>query len=208
MTGNTGEAAFRRLENALRLIAAETQTRPLTNSSHEDADEIIGSFATDSAHGFDPLPVLQSLHRDGAQVVVMGQFAGIMHGSAELTGDLDLLWDGEEHQAARLAAGFAAVGAAVTADDGMPLAVTPEAFRLPKVLFSAPSASGDRCTPSLPWGNLDIRAIIQRAETAVGPGGVVVRYVSAGDLIVMRRAAGRPKDHRRADELERLRNVP
>ena len=29
----------------------------------------------------------------------MGQVAGIMHGSRELTGDLDLLWDGDLHPA-------------------------------------------------------------------------------------------------------------
>ncbi len=199
---------FQRLESALRLVAAETLKRPLTNSSHEDADEIVGSFATDSARGFDPLPVLESLHRHGANVVVMGQVAGIMHGSMELTGDLDLLWDGQEQQAGLLAAGFAAVGAIVTGDDGTPMAVTPKAFCLPKVLFRTPTASGDCCTPSLPWGDLDIPAIIRRANRAVRPGGVAVHYVSAEDLIVMRRAAGRPKDQRRADELERLRDVP
>lgn len=200
--------AFRRLETALHLIAAETLKRPLTDSSHEDADEILGSFATDSAQGFDALPVLASLHRHGARVVVMGQFAGIMHGSMELTGDLDLLWDGQAEHAALLAAGFAAVGAIVTEDDGTQIAATPEAFCLPKVLFRTPTASGDCCTPSLPWGDLDIRAIIRRAESAVGPNGIAIHYVSAEDLIVMRRAAGRPKDQRRADELERLRDVP
>jgi len=44
-------------------------------------------------------------------VAVMGQVAGIMHGSRELTGDLDLLWDGDHGQAPALAAAFAAAGA-------------------------------------------------------------------------------------------------
>lgn len=38
----------------------------------------------------------------------MGQVTGIMHGSRELTGDLDLLWDGEARQADALSATFAA----------------------------------------------------------------------------------------------------
>jgi hypothetical protein len=55
----------------------------------------------------------------------------------------------------------------------------------------------------LPWGDLDITGIIERADVATGDG-VVVRYVSAPDLIAMRAAAGRPKDLRRNAEMERL----
>lgn len=36
---------------------------------------------------FDPFPLLRALHRHGAEAVVIGQVAGILHGSQELTGD-------------------------------------------------------------------------------------------------------------------------
>jgi len=40
-------------------------------------------------------------------------------------------------------------------------------------------------------------------STRTADGGTV-RYLDAADLVAMRRASGRPRDLRRADELERL----
>lgn len=70
-----------------------------------------GTVATDDAIGFDPLPLLRAFCDWGARVVVIGQVAGILHGSRELTGDLDLLWDGSSRQASALTAAFASVSA-------------------------------------------------------------------------------------------------
>lgn len=39
----------------------------------------------------------------------------------------------------------------------------------------------------------------------VAPDGTTIRYLAIEDLITMRRAVGRPKDLRRAAELEALR---
>jgi hypothetical protein len=39
---------------------------------------------------------------------------------------------------------------------------------------------------------------------STAPGGFEIRYLDCADLILMRRAAGRPKDFRRAGELEQL----
>jgi len=60
----------------------------------------------------------------------MGQVAGIMHGSRELTGDLDLLWDGDLGQAPALAAAFAAAGASLADDEGRLVPCEPAAFSL------------------------------------------------------------------------------
>jgi hypothetical protein len=133
----------------------------------------------------------------------IGQVAGILHGSQELTGDLDLLWSGAPSERPRFAAAFADVEAALFDDDHAPLPVTPAAFALPKVLFHSPGASGDCCTPALPWGSLDIVGVMDRAETVSGRG-VTVRYALLADFVAMRRATGRPKDVRRTDELARL----
>ncbi|GAA4937656.1 hypothetical protein HD597_004739 [Nonomuraea thailandensis] len=193
-----------------RLRAAARRTRELalsraaTGLSHEDADDDVGTIGTDGAVGFDPFPLLEALHDHGVRAVVIGQVAGIMHGSAELTGDLDLLWGGVPAHAPALAAAFASVGARLAGDAGEPMEVRPEAFLRPKVRFTAPGAGGDCCTPALPWGDLDVRELLDRAITAVGPGGLEVHHVSRDDLIRMRRALGRPKDLRRADELAAL----
>jgi len=86
----------RRLREALRRLADQTRGRPPTGLTHHDADDDTGTAGTDDAAGFDPLPLLRALDLAGARVVVIGQVAGIMHGSRELTGDLDLLWDGDK----------------------------------------------------------------------------------------------------------------
>ncbi|MEV4075552.1 hypothetical protein ACGFJC_36385 [Nonomuraea fuscirosea] len=195
-----------------RLRAAARRTRELagqragTGLGHEDADDDVGTIGTDGAVGFDPFPLLGALQRHGVRAVVIGQVAGIMHGSAELTGDLDLLWDGVPEHAPALAAAFASVGARLSDERGEPVATRPESFLRPKVQFTATGAGGDCCTPALPWGGLRVREVLDRAVTAAGPDGLEVNYAGLDDLILMRRALGRPKDLRRAAELESLRS--
>jgi len=105
------DAAIGRLRAAVRRLAVETRASARTGRSHEDADDVVGTAGTDDAVGFDPLPLLRALHEHGARVAVIGQVAGIMHGSMELTGDLDLLWDGARERAPALAAAFASASA-------------------------------------------------------------------------------------------------
>ncbi|MGZ0149823.1 hypothetical protein ACXJJ3_22365 [Kribbella sp. WER1] len=196
-----------RLGVAVGRIAALTRDRAVTGLSHVDADDTVGTIGTDDAIGFDPFPLLRALQRSGVRVVVIGQVAGIMHGSMELTGDLDLLWDGDPADAAALAAAFAQVegGPAVLKDeDGLPVPCEAASFLGPKVLFSTATVGGDCCTPALPWGTLPVAEYFARSLQAVADDGLEVHYLRLDDLVSMRRAAGRPKDHRRADELDRL----
>src|SRR5690242_6371760 len=193
----------RRLREAVRRLADQTRGRPPTGLTHHDADDVTGTAGTDDAAGFDPLPLLRTLDLAGAQVVVIGQVAGIMHGSEELTGDLDLLWDGSTAQAGLLAAAFTQALAWLTDDDGVPVPGNQEAFHLPKVLFRTATASGDCCTPALPWGS-PVTEFLGRCDEA-SAGDFTIRYLSRQDLIQMRQAIGRPKDLRRAAELQALR---
>ncbi|MFI8074167.1 MULTISPECIES: hypothetical protein [unclassified Streptomyces] len=160
----------------------------------EEADDVAGTFATDGALGFDPIFFLRALHEAGSQAVVIGQVAGIMHGSTELTGDLDLLWDGTPEQAHALRDALAAASCTHLPDLGQS-----------QVAYRVASASGDLCTPALPWGDMDTASCLARAVSARDPAGFTIRYTALDDLIQMRRALGRPKDRRRADELARLR---
>ena len=191
-----------RLDASLARLRTSTANRPLTGSSHDDADERVGTLASDDAIGFDPRPLLRALHLRGASVVVMGQVAGILHGSAELTGDLDLLWTGEPTQHAALKHAFADVRATLTCADGG--RVTGDPFSQAKLYFRSPSASGDLCTPALSWGSLPVGEFIARADVTTSACGTVIRYIARPDLIRLRRAVGREKDLRRALELERL----
>src|SRR5215468_4330351 len=96
----------------------------MTGRTHDDADPELGSVATDSAREFDPIPLLRALNVVGAHAVVIGQVAGILHGSSELTGDLDLLWDGDPTQAAALARAFAIAGCRLLGEERELVALT------------------------------------------------------------------------------------
>ncbi|WP_328885599.1 hypothetical protein [Streptomyces sp. NBC_00316] len=183
-----------RLRQAIRRTRDVTRERAATGLRPEDADDLAGTFATDGALGFDPLPFLRALHEAGSHAVVIGQVAGIMHGSTELTGDLDLLWDGTPEQEYSLRNALAASGCSALPD-----------LDRAQVAYQVTGAGGDLCTPALPWGSMDVTPCLTRAVSAQDPSGFTIRYVALDDLIRMRRALGRPKDHRRADELQRLR---
>ncbi|RST13013.1 hypothetical protein E2C00_16745 [Streptomyces sp. WAC05374] len=183
-----------RLRQATARTEELTRDRAATGRHPDEADDHEGTFATDGALGFDPFPFLRALHEAGSLAVVVGQVAGIMHGSTELTGDLDLLWDGTPDQARALRDALVRAGCTELPD----LARAQAGYRVT-------GAAGDMCTPALAWGGMDVSACLTRAMTAHDPSGFTIRYVALDDLIAMRRAIGRPKDHRRADELERLR---
>lgn len=200
-----GEAGpLDRLASAIERLAELTSDRQATGTSHDDADDTVGTVASDDAHGFDPFPMLRACHEVDAPLVVIGQVAGILHGSTELTGDLDLLWSGDADDIPALVAVFTRASAGLADRDGRRIRIDASAFWLPKVLFRTASASGDCCTPALPWGDLPVREFLARSVVAVGADGLRVRYLDRADLIAMRRAVGRPKDLRRATELERL----
>ncbi len=201
--GTTDAASGERLIEAVQRIAAETAGRQPVGVDHDHADDEVGTIASDDAIGFDPMPLLGALSRRGADVVIMGQVAGIMHGSGELTGDLDLLWSGSHDRASAMAAAFADVGAALWDDDDRPVTCEPASVELPKVVFRSDHASGDCCTPSLPWRGLDVAGMIDRAEQTT-IDGVQLRFLTVDDLVAMRSIVGRPKDVRRVDELRRL----
>ncbi len=193
-----------RLHDAIAELAEVTAGRVRSGVGHDDADAIVGTVASDDAIGFDPFPLLRAFHDEGADVAVIGQIAGIMHGSTELTGDLDLLWDGDPAHAPALLAALTRVDVDLIDDDGNPVPRTLSSLAAPKVQFHSASASGDLCTPALPWGGIPVAEFLGRARTAYAADGLRVRYLDLDDLIFMRRAVGRPKDLRRADELERI----
>jgi hypothetical protein len=192
--GRMNDAAVLRLHQAVRRIRDAARERGATGRGAEEADYVAGTFATDAALGFDPFPFLRALDEAGSHAVVIGQVAGILHGSAEPTGDLDLLWDGTPGQARALRDALTATGCTQLPD-----------LDRPQAAYRVTGADGDLCTPALPWGSMDVAPCLERAVRAHDPAGFTVRYAALDDLIRMRRSLGRPKDHRRADELERLR---
>lgn len=191
--GWMNESPVLRLRQAVGRIQHAARERPATGRSVEQADDVAGTFATDGAVGFDPFPFLRALQEAGSDAVVIGQVAGIMHGSADPTGDLDLLWDGTPEQAHAIRTALLSTGCPDLPD-----------LDRPQAAYRVTGTSGDLCTPALPWGDMDVAGCLDRAVTVHDPAGFTIRCVDLADLIAMRRSLGRPKDHRRADELEAL----
>ena len=186
-------------------IRAETQRRSPRGIRHDDADAEAGTFGSDDAIGFDPFPMLAVMQSTGADYAVFGQVAGILHGSVEPTGDLDILWNGNPDGGDRIARAFDAAGVVVRDEDFNRVAPAGYAAALTgaKVYFEGLNSAGDLCTPRLRWGSLDVAAFLRRKVWA-HEGGLAVPYLCLGDLITMRRAVTGAKHERRARELERL----
>jgi hypothetical protein len=170
---------------------------------HDDADDDVGTFDTDYAIGFDPFPMLAIMQDSGADFAVFGQVAGIMHGSLELTGDLDILWDPSQSDVGRMAQVIGSAGLSFRDDEHAAITDLEFGLALPKLYFEGLGCAGDLCTPLLPWGALDVHAFLQRKSWSQVET-LAVPYLDLQDLIEMRRQVARPKHVRRARELEAL----
>jgi predicted nucleotidyltransferase len=145
---------------------------------------------------FDPKPVLELLVRHGVDFVLIGGLAGIVHGSAYNTQDLDVAYARERGNLERLAAALHELGATLRgAPPGLPDAET--------------LAAGLNFTFATEFGSVDILGEPQGAPRydelrAAGTdelvSGVRVRVASLDHLIAMKEAAGRPKDKLMASE--------
>jgi hypothetical protein len=200
-----GTTPIEHLRAVCEHIRAQTEGRSPLGARHDDADGEIGTFGSDDAIGFDPFPMLEVLQATGADYAVFGQVAGILHGSSDPTGDLDVLWDGSADAVDGMAHAFEAAGV-VLRDEGFDR-VVPADYRAAlagaKVYFEGLNCAGDLCTPRLRWGSLDVASFLRRKVWAHS-GGLAVPYLSLEDLVTMRRAVTGTKHARRVRELERL----
>ncbi len=139
----------------------------------------------------------------GADLLLIGQVAGILHGSQELTGDLDLVWRRDERFAGELAAVFRSAAASFHDRDDQRITITAGSPMQIKVNFTTSRVSGDLCTPEL-WGaDLPVNSYFDRAEIGT-LRGVNIQYLNVRDLIDMRTLPGRSKDLRRNAELRAI----
>ena len=152
---------------------------------------------------FDPLLALRVLDAHGVRFVMIGGFAGRLHGSPTVTNDLDVCYARDPENLERLATALQELRASLR--DAPP---TP--FRLDAKTFAA----GDQFTLATDAGNVDVLGMpagvrrfeeLERASVVMDLDGLTVRVASLDDLIRMKQAAGRPKDLIEAEVLGALR---
>lgn len=158
-----------------------------------------------SEREFDPLRTLETLNRHGVRYVLIGGFAGKLHGSPALTADIDICYARDAGNLDRLVAALGELHPVLRgADESLPFRLDARTIR-----------NGDSFTFVTDAGDLDILGtpagtggFEQLARTAVRMDldGVVVDVASLDDLIAMKQASGRPRDRAHLEILGALRD--
>lgn len=143
--------------------------------------------------------LLQTLAKHGVDFVLIGGLAGLVHGSAYPTFDLDIVYSRAQVNLKRLVGALEELGVTLR---GAPA-------DLPFQLDVRTLENGANFTFDTPYGKFDILADAAgmpryedlRAEARIDEiEGVEVRVSSIDHLIAMKRAAGRTKDKLAVEE--------
>jgi hypothetical protein len=155
---------------------------------------------------FRPDLILDALNRSDVRFVLVGGLAAQAHGSPSLTGDLDICYARDRDNLARLANVLTDLSAIRR---GLP----PDAPRMPPLdgrtlraggLFTLTTRFGDFDLLANPDPGFDYERLLAHAVTTT-VHGAPVRVASLDDLLLMKRAAGRPKDRIELEILGALR---
>ena len=151
--------------------------------------------------------LLDTLNRHGVRYVVIGGFAGVLHGLARATEDVDITPAGDDENLRRLGAALTELDALLVPPDAAPIAWpwTPEAMRNFTTLTTRTSAGDfDICLrPSAPGGRTFTYDELARSAVVIAlPPDAPVAALE--DVIASKAAAGRVKDEAMLPELRDL----
>ncbi len=146
-----------------------------------------------TAAAFNPLRILRTLDRHGVRFVVIGGIAGRLWGSTTVTNDLDICYGRDRVNLEALARALHALKAKLRGTDrDVPFTADARALELGDH-FTFTTVAGNFDCLGTPTGSAGYESLA-RTATKIDAGGVSVLVAAIEDLILMKRAAGRPKD--------------
>jgi hypothetical protein len=153
---------------------------------------------------FSPVPLIEALVLHKVRFLVIGSFAGILHGSPLITQDLDICYARDDGNLEALARALREIGARLRGvKENVPFKLDARSLKAGDS-FTFTTRLGDLDCLGTPTGTRGYDELAASA-TEYEVAGMRVKVVSLDDLIRMKRAAGRLKDRMVLEELGALR---
>jgi hypothetical protein len=152
---------------------------------------------------FDPTALLEVLVDHHVRFVLIGGFAAVYHGSAQVTFDLDIAPDGSTENLEHLSDALTAMGAKVRTDGGAHRFRHDAASLGRAEMWNLTTPHGDLDLPFRPAGTMGYEDL-HRDATAAEVLGIEIEVASLADVIRSKEAADRPKDRIALPLLRRL----
>lgn len=150
--------------------------------------------------------ILRRLTGRGVDFVVVGGIAAVLHGSAQMTFDLDICYATDRANIEALADVLVALRAQLK-EVGDDVPFVPDVDTLRRVeMLTLSTELGELDVIARPAGSPGYEAL-RRGADRFDIGGLSVLVASIDDLIAMKEAAGRTKDLAAAEELEEIRRL-
>jgi len=157
---------------------------------------------------FDPVEICAVLVDEGVQFVLLGGFAGVVHGSPLPTEDIDILPSRTDENLERLARALQRLGAKIrTGDEAIETKIDAAFIRNMPHMLNLVTRYGDLDLVFSPAGVLtSFEQWAVAARSVELREGLVVVVAALDDIIASKSAANRPKDQRTLPYLESLRD--
>lgn len=157
---------------------------------------------------FDPRLICRALNNAGVRYVIVGGFAGVVHGSPLPTSDVDVVPDRSQDNLDRLAAALVALDAQIrTATGPVDAPIDGRFLANMPFMLNLTTKHGDLDLTFEPAGpRRGFNEWNDDAEEVTIADGLVVRVASLDAIIDSKQAAGRPKDQAALPYLESLRD--
>jgi len=158
-----------------------------------------------TSRAFDPLRALGTLTEEGVRFVVIGGYAAALWGSPSVTVDTDICYARDARNLERLAAALRLLNARLRGPDAeVPFVLDAKTLELGDH-FTFDTDAGPLDCLGLPAGSGGYEALERTAAVKNLGTGLVVKVAALEDIMLMKKAAGRPKDLIELEILGKLR---